>query len=534
MAQGFGDGLKARLNWRKGDVLAMFAPNSIDIPAVVFGALWAGATLTPANPVYTSGEFAHQLKDSGARAIITHSTLLGTAKQALQLASLPLDVPIVLLDEVLIPSSQLHLYHFSAFIRDNAPSTGPVKVHPKQDVAFLVYSSGTTGKPKGVRLSHYNVTSNISQLQPGDQEMLTWDGSRTCGDIPLPRPDKGDRILACVPFFHIYGLTKVIHNPLYNGTTTIIQARFEIEKWCALVQKHAITFSYIVPPIVLQLCKHPAVPKYDLSSIRMTNSGAAPLTSEVIAACFKRTGIRVKQGYGMSETSPSCFNQRFDNWNLAMGSNGQLLPNLEAMFCAPDDDLGQQQTHNPPTPKPLPIGQTGELWIRGPNVFLGYHNNAAATAAALTRDGWYRSGDLGYVDPQGNLFITDRVKELIKYKGFQVAPAELEGILADHPLVQDCAVVGVPAPEQATELPRAYVVCSDPSKRSEDSAREITHWLASRVAGYKKLRGGVRFVEEIPKNTSGKILRKVLRARAEAELNAGARGGSGRSLRGRL
>ena len=254
---------------------------------------------------------------------------------------------------------------------------------------------------------------------------LTWDGSRTIADIPLPRPDAGgDKILASLPFFHIYGLTTTIHNPLYTGTTTIVLARFEIEKWCSLVQKHSITFSYIVPPIVLLLCKHPVVSSYDLSSIRMTNSGAAPLSREMVETCFERTGIRVKQGYGLSETSPTAFNQPWNDWNVTIGSVGQVLSNMEAKICTPVDESNDV---GPPEEEatPLALGEIGELHVRGPNIFLGYHNNNAATDGCLSPSGWFRTGDVGYLDLQGNLYITDRAKELIKYKGFQVAPAEM-------------------------------------------------------------------------------------------------------------
>ncbi|KAK5400869.1 hypothetical protein LTR06_011180 [Exophiala xenobiotica] len=237
---------------------------------------------------------------------------------------------------------------------------------------------------------------------------------------------------------------------------------FEIERWCALVERHAITFSYIVPPMALLLCKHKAVPSYDLSSIHMTNSGAAPLSKEVIDASYRRTGIRIKQGYGMTETCPTVFNQTWDDWDRPVGSTGQLLPNVEAKICEPLEESGSEPGEKhmavQSESEGLGLGEIGELYVRGPNVFLGYHNNAAATRDCLSPSGWHRKGDVGYIDARGNLFITDRVKELIKYKGNSVAPAELEGYLLDHPLVDDCAVVGIQSTALGTEVPTAYVV----------------------------------------------------------------------------
>jgi 4-coumarate--CoA ligase len=334
-------------------------------------------------------------------------------------------------------------------------------------------------------------------------------------DVPLPVPGTGgDKILACLPFFHIYGLTVLVHSPIYAGVTTVVLPRFTVDTWCELVQKHKITFSYIVPPIVLHLAKHPSVSLYDLSSLRMVQSGAAPLTRELIEQVYNRLKIRVKQGYGLSETSPCLYQTPWDGWDVDMGSCGTLLPNLQAKICRPFED-------GDAAPEELPHGEPGELHVKGPNVFNGYHGNPSATAECLTTDGWFRTGDVGYVTPRGNLKITDRVKELIKYKGFQVPPAELEGCLMDFPGIADCAVVGVYDDEIATEVPRAYVVQKDTSKPLDIA--ELHTWFNSRVASYKRLRGGVRVVAQIPKNASGKILRKELRQMALKESEAKAK-----------
>lgn len=494
-------------------MLALCASNNIDTPVVTFGTLWAGGVLSPANAAYTVAELAHQLRDSGARLIATQLEYLDKVKAACSEVGLAHD-QIILLGDKRDPNGLIK--HWTS-VRNTSGNSRyrQAKVSPRTDVAFLVYSSGTTGIPKGVRLSHYNLTSNVIQVQWSEQFNLTWDGSKTSSDIPLPK-GHGDRILACLPFFHIYGLTMFVMKPMRSGVTTYVMEKFEIEAWCAMVQKHRITYSYIVPPIAIHLSKHPALPSYDLSSIRMTNCGAAPLGRNVVEAVFKRTGIRIKQGYGLSETSPGVFHQRWDEWLSGAGSVGWLLPNMEAKFCSPLNEALEEKDV-----KELPVGEVGELYVRGPNVFLGYHNNNAATVDALSPDGWFRTGDIGYLDGENNLHITDRAKELIKFKGSQIAPAELEALLIQLPGVGDCAVVGINSRAWETEVPRAYIVPANQSTCSStaEDANTIVQWLAERVAPYKKLRGGVRFVDSIPKTASGKILRRQLKELAQREEN---------------
>ncbi len=299
-------------------------------------------------------------------------------------------------------------------------------------------------------------------------------------------------------------MTCLIHQSLYSGLTLVVMPKFEIERFCSIIQNHKITFAYVVPPVVLLLGKHPIVERYDLSSLRMLNSGAAPLTQELVEAVYKRLKVPIKQGYGLSETSPTTHTQPWEQWNKTIGSVGTLLPNQTAKYMSPEE-------------KELPIGETGELWIKGPNIFKGYHKNPEGTKNALTPDGYFKTGDVGHQDKDGNFYITDRVKELIKYKGFQVPPAELEGLLISHPMVNDVAVVGIYNKDQATEVPRAYIVPAPGVEGSPKSAQEIMQWLQAKVANHKKLRGGVRFVDEIPKSASGKILRRLLKIRAQQE-----------------
>ena len=280
--------------------------------------------------------------------------------------------------------------------------------------------------------------------------------------------------------------------------------KFGIEDFCRITQDVKVTMAYVAPPIVLHLSKAPVVDKYDISSIKMINSGAAPLTKELVDALWQRSKVKVKQGYGLSETSPTTHTQRFDDWYDGVGSVGIMLPNQTAKFMSAEE-------------KEAPTGQAGELWVKGPNVFQGYLNNPEGTANSLTPDGYFKTGDVGYLDGKGNFFITDRVKELIKYKGFQVPPAELEGKLQAHPKVGDVAVIGVYDERQASEVPRAYVVVKGAGKQDPATAREIETWMEGEVANHKRLRGGVRFVKEVPKSPTGKILRRVLKEQAQKE-----------------
>ncbi|KAF1973960.1 4-coumarate-CoA ligase-like protein [Bimuria novae-zelandiae CBS 107.79] len=495
----FGQGLKALWDWQKGDVLALYTTNCIDTPSVTWGCHWAGGVLSPANPAYTVEELVFQLKDSGAKAIVTQMAFIKNAQEAATQVGIPLDRVIVMGDQ---RDPSFMVKHFTS-IRKTAGSAHyrRTKAKPNDDLAFLVYSSGTTGHPKGVMLTHRNIVSNTIMLKASEGGHMSSTGGPT---------GEGDKILAFLPFFHIYGLTCLIHHSLYSGLQLVVMPRFELEDFCKFIQEFKITFLYVVPPIVVLLGKHPLVSKYDLSTVRMMNSGAAPLTKELVETVYNRLKIPIKQGYGLSETSPTTHTQPWETWDKTIGSVGTLLPYQEAKYMSEDE-------------KELQPGEVGELWIKGPNVFKGYLNNPEGTANALTSDGYFKTGDVGYQDAEGYFYITDRIKELIKYNGFQVAPAELEGILLSHPKINDVAVLGVYDNDKATELPRAYVVPKEGLGRTEADAEAIAAWLGERVAGHKRLRGGVKFVDEIPKSASGKILRRVLKVKAQEEDQRGAK-----------
>lgn len=482
----FGRGLKGQWDWRKGDVLALFTPNCIDFPPIVWGAHFAGGIVSPANPGYTVDELTFQLKDSGAKGLVTQASVLSVAKEAAKRVGIPED-RIALMGDEKDPDGRIK--HFTS-VMDVSVEAGVqrrAKVDPDKDLAFLVYSSGTTGYPKGVMLSHRNIVANVLQVTGGEPELT---------------PE--DSILSFLPFFHIYGLTCILHQAIYRGIKCVVMPKFAIEDWCRNIQQHKITFSYVVPPVVLLLSKDPCVDKYDLSSLRMLNSGAAPLTREIVDALHDRTKLKVKQGYGLSETSPTTHMQPWADWHRTIGSVGQMVPNSTAKFMGEDGNE-------------LPVGETGELWIKGPNIFKGYLNNAEGTKNAITEDGYFKTGDVGYLDEQGNFYITDRVKELIKYKGFQVPPAELEGLLLSNDKIADVAVLGVYREDLASEVPLAYVVPKQGVNASPQLEKEIADWLAAKVANHKRLRGGVKFTDEIPKSASGKILRRMLKTKYQEE-----------------
>lgn len=402
----FGKGLKAVWEWRKGDVLGLYLPNCIDTPAITWGTHWAGGVISPANPAYTVDELAFQLKDSNAKALITFKPLLEIAKAACKKVGIEEDM-IALAGDERDPEGKFR--HFTS-IRNISGATRyrRAKINVETDLAFLVYSSGTTGKPKGVMLTHRNICSNVIQLHHAESGHLDWKGGHN---------NEGDKILAFLPFFHIYGqcaltsptcnctdinpgLTCLMMQSMHRGFQLVVMPKFELERFCQVIQENKITFVYLVPPILLALTKHPIIDKYDLSSLRMVNCGAAPLTRELVEGLQRRMTLPVKQGYGLSETSPTTHVQPWAEWDTSIGSVGRLLPNLSAMYLDADG-------------KEVPAGQTGELCLKGPNVFKGYLNQPEMTKDSFTENGFFKTGDIGHEDEKGNFYITDRVSSFL-------------------------------------------------------------------------------------------------------------------------
>ncbi|MFF1448485.1 4-coumarate--CoA ligase family protein [Streptomyces sp. NPDC058274] len=455
---------------RKGDVLALHSPNTVAFALAFYAATRAGASVTTVHPLSTPEEFAKQLRDCGARWIVTVSPLLKAASAAAELAGGVQEI----------------------FVCDSAPghrslidmlgSTAPepvVGIDPVEDIAALPYSSGTTGIPKGVMLTHRSIATNLAQLSPS---------------VPM---GPGDRILAVLPFFHIYGLTALMNAPLRQGATVVVLPRFDLDTFLAAIEKHRITGLYVAPPIVLALAKHPAVAQYDLSSLRYIICSAAPLDASLAAACSQRLGLPpVGQAYGMTELSPGTHVVPLNAENPPPGTVGKLIAGTQMRILSLDDPG-----------KELGVGEAGQIAIRGPQVMKGYLGQPDATAAMIDADGWLHTGDVGHVDADGWLFVVDRVKELIKYKGFQVAPAELEGLLLTHPGIADAAVIGV-YNDDNNEVPHAYVVRRPAAAGLSES--EVMMHVAERVAPYKRVRG-VTFIDAVPRAASGKILRRELR-----------------------
>ncbi|KAI0020159.1 hypothetical protein F4780DRAFT_743070 [Xylariomycetidae sp. FL0641] len=496
-AVAFGKGLKAAWGFGRGDTLGFFSPNSVDYAPAFFGAHWAGGAASTANPTYTAKELAFQMQDSRVKGIITQLPFLPAVLEAAQAIQLPED-RIILMGDAKDPAGKFqHFTDLRDTNRDRARAYTRTQVDPKKDIAFLVYSSGTTGLPKGVMLTHTNIVANLLQLEFVDSK---FNGLYHAGGDD----GKGDKQLAILPFFHVYGLTCIALEGLRMGLATIVLPKFDLEKACKAIQDHAITFASIPPPVVLALAKHPSVAKYDLSTMKFMNSGAAPLGRDLVDLVWQRLTIPIMQGYGLSETAPTLTKGVIADWKRYNGSVGKLLPNITAKIVDLDG-------------KELPANAEGELWVTGPNVFPGYLNRPELKKDTFSEDGYFRTGDIGYFDPRGNLYITDRLKELIKYKGFQVAPAELEGLLLGHDDIADACVIAAHDRARETEVPRAYLVLKAGLPRTEAKAAEIAAWLDGKVAQHKRLRGGIRFLDDIPKNASGKLLRRVLRDRAKAE-----------------
>ncbi len=462
MSRATAAGLIAR-GLRKGDALAIFSPNLPEYAVAFFGTALAGGVTTTANPLYTVRELREQLRDSEARFLLTVPPCLDTAREASE-GTRVREIFVFGEAEGATPFAELQ-------VEGAAPPE--ISIDPREDLVALPYSSGTTGLPKGVMLTHRNLVSNIEQ-------------ARTALEV-----SSDDTLLGLLPFFHSYGLLCLMSSGLRLGSTVITLSRFDLEQFLETLEKYRITFAHLVPPMILALTKHPDVERFDLSALRTICSGAAPLGAELARACARRIDCTVLQGYGLTETSPVTHVATPAIAGEDPGSIGCAVANTEVKII--DRETGGA----------LAPGESGEICVRGPQVMKGYLNRPEATSEMIDAEGWLHTGDVGRAGADGRLFVVDRVKELIKYKGFQVAPAELEALLLSHTAVADAAVVGVPD-EQAGELPKAFLVL-----QGETAPEEIVAWVAERVAPFKKIRL-VEVVDQIPKSPSGKILRRVL------------------------
>jgi acyl-CoA synthetase (AMP-forming)/AMP-acid ligase II len=460
--QRFAGGLTAK-GFGPGQVLAIMAPNLPEYAVWFHGAAMTGGVVTTVNPTYTAHEVHHQLNDAGATIMVTIPMFLDTAKEAVK------DTKVETI--YVLGDGGDGAEPIAALMGEPRTEHAPVDL---DDTVVLPYSSGTTGLSKGVMLTHRNLVANVVQTKEPTQL----------------RED--ETIIAVLPFFHIYGMSVLMNCGLAVGATIVTMPRFDLEQFLQLHQDHGVTRSFVAPPMVVALAKHPIIDNYDLSQLRQVFSGAAPLSAELAIEAGARIDCEIVQGYGMTELSPVSHLTPFGGFKP--GSVGVTAPNTETLIV------------DPGTGEPLGSGLDGEIWVRGPQVMTGYLNNAAATANTIDDDGWLHTGDIGHIDDDGHLFVVDRLKELIKYKGFQVPPAELEALLLTHPSVADAAVIGLPD-DEAGEIPVGFVALKPGEVVTE---ADIIAFVAARVATYKQIRQ-VTFIEAIPKSASGKILRRVLR-----------------------
>ena len=454
----------AKLGLRKGDVCAIFSPNTLEYPLTVLALARLGIVVTTASPLCTAEDLCKQFTDSRPRVLFTSPAVRATANAVV--AGYPFE-------KVFSYATMDGATPFEELLQGDA-APPQVDIAPS-DLFALPYSSGTTGLPKGVMLSHGNIVANVLQVQAGGHLV-----------------DGQDTLIVFLPFFHIYGLSVIMMVGLRYGATLVVMPRFEFDAYLDLVERYRATMLHVVPPIVLALAKSSAVETRDLSSVRKLFSAAAPLGADVTRQCCCRVSATLQQGYGLTESSPATHVSRDDAAKNKPGSIGVPVPNTECRVV------------DPATGKDVEPGVDGEIWIRGPQVMQGYLNRPVETRATVDADGWLHTGDIGHADADGDFFIVDRLKELIKYKGMQVAPAELEAVLLAHPAIADAAVVPR-KDEECGEIPHAFVVLKGPA-----TAEEIMAFVAGRVAPYKKIRR-VDFIDAIPKSPSGKILRRVLR-----------------------
>ena len=455
----------------KGDVFAIYSPNLPEYAVAFLGVATAGGINTTINPTYTATELHHQLHDAGATFLVTIPPFVDRALEAVKDTAVK---------EVFVFGEAEGATPFASLLAGGEQPT--VSINPMEDLVALPYSSGTTGLPKGVMLTHSNLVANLCQTEAvealSDKEVL----------------------IGILPFYHIYGMVVIMSGALRSGATIVTMPKFDLEQFLGLLQKHGVTMGYLVPPIVLALAKHPAVDNYDLSKLTDILSGAAPLPKPVAQACADRNDIVVRQGYGLTETSPVTHaNGR--SRKIKITSVGPAIPNTEYRIV----EIGTEED--------VKTGELGEVWIRGPQVMKGYLNNPDATRDMIDADDWLHTGDIGYADEDGYLYVVDRVKELIKYKGLQVAPAEIEGVVQSHAAVADVAVIPSPD-EEAGEIPKAFVVLKPNTTATEE---EIMAHVAKRVAPHKKVRK-VEFIDATPKVPSGKILRRQLVERERAAI----------------
>ncbi|KAI0634244.1 acetyl-CoA synthetase-like protein [Trametes polyzona] len=491
--------MSARWNIGDGDVVCIYGPNNVDYPIVIWATHRLGGIFTGANPAYTADELVYQIKTSKASVLFVHPDSLQVGLEAARIAGIP-EERVALYDTT--SGGKYATIH--DLVREGL-SKPKRWVEPrlkpgegKTKIALLFFSSGTTGRPKAVMIPHYAVIANVIQMK---QYADIYDKGKP---LEKHRYAPGDRVLGVLPFYHIYGVVVSLHFFMLCGATLVIVPRFNLENALKSIVRYKVGHLALVPPMIVLLCKSPIVKKYDLRCVKSTTSGAAPLSAELtnqLGRVLPNSGIG--QGYGMTET---CTTVSFPQLSMRIGtpgSAGVLIPGVRLRILKADGSWGG-------------YNETGQIVVTGPSMAIGYLDNPEATAETF-KDGWVYTGDEGYVNEKKELFIVDRIKELIKVRGFQVAPAELEGLLLDHPDIADVCVIGAPD-EYSGELPFAFVVLKDEARarvardpKQEEKVRQaILKYVQDHKTQYKWL-AGVRFVDAVPKNPSGKLLRRLLR-----------------------
>lgn len=478
--------LRKKLKLSPGDVVAVLLPNVPEYPICVMGSLLANLTVTTINPIYTPDEICKQLKDSEAKAIFTLTSLVPLANAATVLANRIIPtITIKMASTDSIPDGTIDLLQ----LVDSKWDVQDLSPGDCNDIAALPYSSGTTGLPKGVELSHRNIVANICQVSESHVRLAQ-----------ETTDEHQDVVPAILPLFHIFGLSGVLLAHLKNLCKLVTVPRFSPEQFLHLLTKHKPQILFVVPPIVGLMANQSELKKEYLQPVRSICSGAAPLGMQDEEKLKSKVGgqIEILQGYGLTETSPAVFMGSKRSKSLGVrGTVGEPVANTFIKLITADGEINSPR-------------DVGEIYVKGPQVMKGYYKKDKETNEAFA-DGWFKTGDVGYYDENGMFFISERIKELIKVKGFQVAPTELEEILRNHPDIAEAAVIGVPH-KQYGEVPRAYVVPKHTHKADVDG---IQRYVAEKVAKFKQLKGGIEIVKGIPKTISGKILRSELRKEYE-------------------
>lgn len=498
------NGLQSEFGLKADDVVALFSPNTIEYPIACHAVIGLQAIVAPTSAALTAPELQAQLRTSRARFIIAHSSLLSTAETAAKGTAVE---KVIVLDGHSPTPGQPTCQQLASTYPPTELRAIPAHEAASR-IAFICFSSGTSGPAKGVITTHRNITSNLQQ----------WRAQLLDSGSPSQQINRTAAI-AFLPFSHIYGLNLYMCQCLMWGTPVVILPRFDLELYMSCIQKYKPQELALVPPIALMLVKDDRIKNYDLRSVKRILSAAAPLTIELASALEARfrdvygTEVFCTQSWGLTETSPMATGIPNDRMDKRGAGVGCIVRNMEFRFVDPEMMLDVETAKDGSS-------ASGEIWCRGPNVTTGYYNNLEATRAAFhvdEQDGtsWFRTGDIGFIDAEGYITIQDRIKEMIKYKGLQVIPSELEGKLVDHPDVVDAAVVGVWVDDKATELPTAFVTLRKgiAGKDIGNVIEGIQRWLNGKVASHKQLRGGVHVVESIPKSPSGKILRRELKQR---------------------